>query len=320
MLRQAILISEFLDAGQLAQVLVYQPPGGFGHVRNRAAAALQDRIGQLSNAAALPDGVGHISARRGILIVETLEIGIEFLSTGGPREIIRLEELDRDPPPRRKEDEVRKQIGSAFADVAQQIRKLAVGEAEHAAPQPARANEHDPRLGRLAENRLDRAVAAQVLEVTAIQVAGRIDQQILAAAQSFGALRDDRSDLFPRARAVPHQIRHRTNAHALYEPANVPPLHLILVTQSARREARVQTRHDDHGVDEGRMVGQEQYAAPAALSDLAQPADAHPIAQPQQRLDSVANEKVDHGTLVSIRPVCLRLRPEAYGSESTNIQ
>ena len=125
----------------------------------------------------------------GAFVVEALEVAVDLGSRARSREVLRLDQFDRHPPPRHEEDAVQQEVLDAAREGRADVGHLAVvPEAETAAPESVVPHEHDADVRDRLHERFDAARAADVLQVLPLQTAGRVEQDVLAGLQAVGDL------------------------------------------------------------------------------------------------------------------------------------
>jgi len=287
------LVGDGLLARHVAQVAHDDGAGGLGHPRDVAPDPLALDLGQLADAAAFPEGVGHVEAMVGGLVVEALEVGVERVAARAAGQVVGLDALDGHLAAGREEQEVGEDGQDALPECAADRRGLALGPTEAAAPDPARADEDDAGVGGLAQKALGAGVAAEVLEPGTLGVAGGVEKQVLAALEGCCGLGEDALDLLAGRRALLRGGGHGPDAELPRHPADDRAADLVFVGHGPRAES-TENGHQDDGVDERRVVGHEDDAAGAPLGDGVEALDADAVAQPERAAGDRADEPVEH--------------------------
>ena len=152
-------------------------------------------------------------------------------------------------------------------------------EAETASPQAVVPHEHDAGVGDRLDERFDAARAADVFQVLALQTAGRVEQDVLAGLQAVGNVLQRRARAVTGRGAAALEVRQDPRP---VEQGDVPehrPIDLVLVRERAQLERRVQVRDDERGVQQRRVVGQEENPRPPLPPDGVQAADLDPVTE-----------------------------------------
>ena len=144
------------------------------------------------------------------------------------------------------------------------------------------------------QNRLDGAVAGQILEALAQDVTGGINEHVLAAPEPFDTAGNGLFHFCPTLVAILERIRHRHHARPARGPVDERPVDLLLIRERTRGKAAEQFGHHDHGVHERRMIGQEEDPRCSLGRHRLQPRHANAIAQAQQRTHQQEQQTVDH--------------------------
>ncbi len=294
-LREAIREREFLDPGQFSEIPLYQCTRRFGHFARVARLHSETRLGQLADATTLPDRVRHIGRRRRVGVVKALHVTIQRCAAFVAREVRRLKKLKGNFATRREEEEVRQQSQRVLEQQRADMRNLAAGQSEAAAPQPARANQYDPRLRRGLQKEFHRAVAAQIFQLRAIDVSRGIENQVVALAQGGRTGINGGRDLSARSDALLGHALDWQHANAFCKKTDEETVDLILVRQCARGERPPQARENDDRIDQARVIRKKKNPALPAARDVIDAPDAHAVAQPEQRQDQPAQQRVQHG-------------------------
>jgi len=274
-------VLEPAPAGHPLQLGQHQFADVRGHLARLAGQAHLGRIRQGTDAAGLPERVGHVQGRQRPLVVVGLQPPVQGLAAGRPGQVQRLLQLHRDRPPGGEEAQVGQHGPDPRGQHGHEL-GTALGPAEPAAPEPAGAHQHHPGAGRELQDGLHGAVAAQLLQPARHQVAARIQHQVAAPRQQRGAVLDGLLHLAPAGASVPRQVGHGQGAELAGDPAQDRPGDAVLVRQGSRGEPAVQLADDDHRVDQRRVVGQEQDPSGALPGDLGDSPDPDPVAQAQE--------------------------------------
>jgi len=172
--RQQVLGGDGRHAAHLLQMPQDDVARGGGGVRHRAGKPGRRRLRQNPDAAPLPPVVRHVGVGRSAGVVKGLEVAVQDGPVGGAGHIRRLTQLDGDGAPRREAPGVGQQHLQSAEQAGGHVGMAPRRAAEAAAPQAAGAHQDDPDVGRLTEQGLQGAGAAQVLVAAAVDPAGGV--------------------------------------------------------------------------------------------------------------------------------------------------